>query len=45
LAFVSFGLSFKINPIFIDFTESQKLEEQYYFEYEVSLGFLYKALP
>lgn len=45
LAFVSFGLSFKTNPIFIDFTESQKLEEQYYFEYEVSLGFLYKALP
>lgn len=43
--FVIWNLAIEIEIIRIDFSEKKEYRFEYYFETEVSLGFLYKALP
>ncbi len=38
-------LKIEIKPVLVYFTEKKYYYSEYYFEIEVSLGFLYKALP
>jgi hypothetical protein len=45
LVFAIFGFSFEITPIAFDYSISYSFVREYFFEFEVSLGFLYKALP
>jgi len=45
LVFAIFGFSFEITPIVFDYSISYSFVREYFFEFEVSLGFLYKALP